>query len=110
MNQILFVLLAGTQGSGLMNIVFLVSIIVVFYLFMIRPQVRKQKTEKQFRETLQKGAKVVTIGGIHGRIVEVSDRTFLVEIDTNVKVRVERSAISAEATRSLDNPATPAKT
>lgn len=91
-----------------MQIVFLVSIIVVFYLFMIRPQVKKQKAEKEFRETLTKGTKVVTIGGIHGRILEVNDRTFMIEIDTNVKVRVEKSAVSAEATKSLDNQ-TPAK-
>ncbi|HNP49701.1 MAG TPA: preprotein translocase subunit YajC [Bacteroidia bacterium] len=99
---------ASGQGGGIMQIVFLVSIIVVFYLFMIRPQVKKQKAEKEFRETLTKGTKVVTIGGIHGRILEVNDRTFMIEIDTNVKVRVEKSAVSAEATKSLDNQ-TPAK-
>ena len=49
---------ASGQGGGIMQIVFLVSIIVVFYLFMIRPQVKKQKAEKEFRETLTKGAKV----------------------------------------------------
>ena len=75
---------------------------------MIRPQVKKQKAEKTFRETLTKGAKVVTIGGIHGRIVEVNDKTFMVEIDTNVKVRVEKSAVSADATRALEQPV-PAK-
>jgi preprotein translocase subunit YajC len=96
------------QGGGAMQLVFLVAIIVVFYLFMIRPQVKKQKQEREFRESLQKGAKVVTIGGIHGRIVEVNDRTFMVEIDTNVKVRVEKSAVSADATRALEAPATPA--
>lgn len=89
--------------------VFLVAIIVVFYLFMIRPQMRKQKTEKAFRDSLEKGAKVVTIGGMHGRIVEVNDRTFMIEVDTNVKVRVERSAISAEATKALDQPVQAAK-
>ena len=86
-----------------MSLVFLIAIIVVFYFFMIRPQMKKQKTEKQFRDSLQKGDKVVTIGGIHGRIVEANDRTFMVEIDTNVKVRVERSAVSADATKSLDS-------
>jgi preprotein translocase subunit YajC len=66
---------------------------------MIRPQMRKQKAEQSFRTTLEKGAKVVTIGGIHGRIVEVSDKTFLVEVDNNVRMRIEKSAISAEATK-----------
>ncbi len=93
-----------------MQLVFLVAIIVVFYFFMIRPQMKKQKQEKEFRESIQKGAKIVTIGGIHGRILEVNETTFMVEIDTNVKVRLEKSAISADATRTL-NPAvtTPAK-
>ena len=93
-----------------MQLVFLVAIIVVFYFFMIRPQMKKQKQEKEFRESIQKGAKIVTIGGIHGRILEVNETTFMVEIGTNVKVRLEKSAISADATRTL-NPTvtTPAK-
>jgi len=93
----------------MMQMVFLIAIIVVFYLFMIRPQMKKQKTERNFRETLEKGAKVVTIGGLHGRILEVNDRTFMIEIDNNVKVRVEKSAISADATKALDQPVAPAK-
>ena len=91
-----------------MQIIFLIAIIAVFYLFMIRPQMRKQKAERAFRETLQKGAKIVTIGGLHGRIVEVADKTLLIEVDSNVKVRIERSAVSADATRALEQP--PAKT
>jgi preprotein translocase subunit YajC len=102
------VLLQAQQNGALMQMLFLVGIIVVFYFFMIRPQMRKQKSEQEFRNSLQKGAKVVTIGGIHGRIIEVADRTFMIEIDNNVKVRVERSAISVEATKALDQAA-PAK-
>ncbi len=101
MNTFISILLQA-QGSNAMSLVFLVAIIVVFYFFMIRPQMKKQKLERDFRNTLQKGAKVVTIGGIHGRILEVNERTFMIEIDTNVKVRVEKSAISAEATKSLE--------
>ncbi|MFZ7115096.1 MAG: preprotein translocase subunit YajC [Bacteroidota bacterium] len=110
MNTLNSILLQSQQGGGAMQLVFLVAIIVVFYFFMIRPQMKKQKQEKEFRESIQKGAKIVTIGGIHGRILEVNDTTFMVEIDTNVKVRLEKSAISADATRAL-NPAvsTPAK-
>ena len=77
----------------------IVMIIVIFYFFMIRPQMKKAKLEKQFKDSLQKGDKIVTIGGIHGRIVEVADTTFLIEIDSNVKVRLEKSAVSAEATK-----------
>lgn len=96
------IFLQAPQGGGMMQVVFLVAIIFVFYFFMIRPQMRKQKAEQTFRTTLEKGAKIVTIGGIHGRIVEVTDKTFLVEIDNNVRMRIEKSAISAEATKALD--------
>ncbi len=110
MNTLTSILLQAQQGGGAMQLVFLVAIIVVFYFFMIRPQMKKQKQEKEFRESIQKGAKVVTIGGIHGRIVEVNDTTFMLEIDSNVKVRCEKSAISADATRALDTASTtPAK-
>ena len=98
----LSILLQSPQGSGALQMVFLVAIVVVFYFFMIRPQMRKQKAEQAFRTTLEKGAKIVTIGGVHGRIVEVADKTFLVEVDNNVRLRIEKSAISAEATKALD--------
>lgn len=101
MNQI-SILLQSSQGSGSMQFVILAAIVVVFYFFMIRPQMKKQKEERNYRSTLQKGAKIVTIGGIHGRILEVNDRTFMIEIDTNVRIRIEKSAISAEATKALD--------
>jgi preprotein translocase subunit YajC len=107
MNTLISILLQA-QGSNAMTLVFLVAIIVVFYFFMIRPQMKKQKLERDFRNNLQKGAKVVTIGGVHGRILEVNEKTFMLEIDTNVKVRIEKSAISAEATKALDQN-TPAK-
>lgn len=110
MNSLMSIFLqAATQGQNGMSLIFLVAIIVVFYFFMIRPQMKKQKLERDFRNTIEKGAKVVTIGGIHGRILEINERTFMVEIDSNVKVKVEKSAISAEATKALDQ-STPAKT
>lgn len=86
----------------MIQMLFLLAIVVVFYFFMIRPQMKKQKAEQTFRTTLEKGARIVTIGGIHGKIVEVTDKTFLIEIDANVKMRIEKSAVSAEATRALD--------
>jgi preprotein translocase subunit YajC len=89
-------------GGGYGQILFLVLIIVVFYFFMIRPQTKKAKLEKEFRESLQKGAKIVTIGGMHGRILEVNGSTFMIEIDTNVKVRIEKTAVAAEATKALN--------
>jgi len=99
----LTILLQASGGSGTISIIYLVLIVVVFYFFMIRPQMKKAKMEKSFRETLEKGSKVVTIGGIHGRIIEVMDTAFMIEIDTNVKVKVEKSAIAAEATKALES-------
>lgn len=102
MNEL--IILQANGGGGMMQMLFLIAIIVVFYFFMIRPQMRKQKMEQQFRNTIEKGTKIITIGGMHGRVLEVSEKTLLVEIDTNVKVRIEKSAVSAEATKSLNAP------
>ena len=67
--------------------------VLVFYFFMIRPQMKKQKDLKKFREALAKGDHVVTIGGIHGRILEVADSTVLIESE-KTKLRFDKSAIS----------------
>jgi preprotein translocase subunit YajC len=61
---------------------------------MLRPQMKKQKEEKKFRESLQKGDSVVTIGGLHGKIVEVEGATVVLEVATGVRLRFEKSAIS----------------
>lgn len=72
----------------------LILIVVVFYFFMIRPQMKKQKELKKFRENLQVGDKVVTIGGVHGKILEVADTTVLIACESSTKIRLEKSAIS----------------
>jgi preprotein translocase subunit YajC len=82
----------------------ILMIVVVFYFFMIRPQMKKAKMEKEFKTSLNKGDKVVTIGGVHGKILDVQDTTFILEIDNNVKVKVEKSAISAEVTKQYQQP------
>ena len=71
----------------------LVMILVVFYFFMIRPQMKKQKELKKFRENLSVGDKVVTIGGIHGKILEVNESTVLVNSEGS-KIRFDKSAIA----------------
>lgn len=83
----------------------LVLIIVVFYFFMIRPQVKKQKDQKKYVEELKKGDKVVTSAGIHGKIIDVGDTTILVEVDNNVKIKFDKGSISLEASRMLNQPA-----
>ena len=75
----------------------------VFYLFMLRPQMKKQKEQKKFREELGKGTKVVTIGGIHGKVTEVRDTTVIVEIFGGNKIQIEKSAISMEFSAGLEN-------
>ena len=96
---------AGEGGAGgYMNMVFIVGMIAVFYFFMIRPQTKKAKDQRTFLESLNKGDKIVTIAGMHGRIIRVNDNgTLEVEIDNNVKVLMERSGISMEFTRALHN-------
>jgi preprotein translocase subunit YajC len=78
------------------QIVMLVMIVVVFYFFMIRPQMKKQKELKKFRESLEPGQKVVTIGGIHGKILEVAESTILISSE-GTKLRFEKSAIASKS-------------
>ena len=95
---------AGGGAAMTQQFIMIGMIILVFYFFMIRPQMKKAKTEKDFKEQLQKGDKVVTIGGVHGKILDVQEKTFTLEIDQNVKVKIEKSAISAEATKQYQLP------
>lgn len=76
----------------------LVLIMIIFYFFLIRPQMKKAKDAKKFREELKKGQNVVTIGGIHGKIVEVRDTTLLIEVESRTKLLIEKSAVSPEYT------------
>lgn len=98
-------LMGSTSGTdsgaaGYMNMAFLVLIFVVMYFFMIRPQAKKAKDQKSFMSGLQKGDKVVTVSGIHGRIVKVNeDGTLAVQIDTNTTVNMERSGLSLEMSK-----------
>ena len=71
-------------------------ILVVFYFFMIRPQMKKQKELKNFRESLKVGDKVVTIGGVHGKILEINDSTVLVNSEGS-KIRFEKTAIASSS-------------
>lgn len=83
------------------GVIMIVLIIVVFYFFMIRPQMKKQKELKNFRESLAKGDKVVTIGGIHGTILEVADTSILISAEGGTKLRIEKSAISSSPENQL---------
>jgi preprotein translocase subunit YajC len=87
----------GAMG-GLGTFLPLLLIIVVFYFFMIRPQMKKQKELKNYREALQKGDKVITTGGIYGKISNISDHTVDVEIANGITIKVDKYAILKDAT------------
>lgn len=76
------------------QLVMLLLILAVFYFFMIRPQMKKQKELKKFRESLQKDDKVLTIGGVHGKVLEVNETNVLLSCEGGTKIRVEKSAIT----------------
>jgi preprotein translocase subunit YajC len=82
------------MGEGGSQLIMLLLILGVFYFFMIRPQMKKQKELKKFREALAAGDKIVTIGGIHGKILEIGDTNVLISCEGGTKIRVEKSAIS----------------
>jgi preprotein translocase subunit YajC len=87
------------------QLIFFVLFIAVFYIFIFLPQIRKSKKQKTFRESLQKGDRIVTTGGIHGKIVELKDLTASVDIGGGTKIKIDRSAISMEASALLkDQP------
>ena len=80
-------------GDGMSSMIMLGLMVLVFWFFMIRPQMKKQKELKKFRDGLAKGDHIVTIGGIHGKILEVADSTVLVQSE-GTKIRFDKSAIS----------------
>lgn len=97
MNLESIILMAPSGGEGgIMDFLPLILIIIVFYMFMIRPQLKKQKEQKKFRENLNKGDKVVTIGGIHAKIAEVKENTVVLELANDLRITVEKSAISSD--------------
>ena len=81
------------EDGSLTNILFIGLMFFVFYFFMIRPQMKKQKELKKFREGLAKGDHIVSLGGIHGRILEVTDTTVLIESE-KTKIRLDKSAVN----------------
>ena len=81
------------------TLIFMLLLIVVLWLFFIRPQSKKAKEEQKFRDSLQKGDKVVTIGGFHGRVTEVKDTTVMISLAPNMEVEVEKTALVKDGAR-----------
>src|SRR4051812_23218595 len=104
MNAIYF-LQAQQPGFGGFQYIFLGLMIVVFWMFFIRPQAKKAKNQKNFVQNLQRGDKVVTIAGIHGTINKVNeDGTINLEISPGSYMKIEKSAISMDWTTQLNKP------
>ena len=98
----------GSGGGGGFQFIFLGLMILVFWLFMIRPQAKKAKQQKQFLQNLQKGDKIVTIAGIHGTVNKLNDDgTMMLEINPGSYIKIEKSAISMEWTANINKPAAP---
>ncbi|MCL4538084.1 MAG: preprotein translocase subunit YajC [Bacteroidetes bacterium] len=99
MSNLLIALMApqgGDAGGGMISTVVMFALIIfIFYFMIIRPQSKRQKERAKMLEAMKKGDKVVTNGGLHGKIVGMEDKTVLLEIADNVKVKVEKSAIGA---------------
>lgn len=109
----LFVLLqaGGAPGGGMSTIIMMGLMFVVFYFFLIRPQSKKAKEAQNFIETLKSGDKVITIAGIHGKIVSVNDedKTFLIQVDGPTRLKIEKSAINSELSKALNATVTETK-
>jgi preprotein translocase subunit YajC len=87
-------ILLQTAGTGMSSLIMFGMIFAVMYFFMIRPQIKKQKKEREYRSALKKGDKVVTIGGIHGKITDVKEDTFIVEVMGGNTLKIEKTAVS----------------
>ena len=83
----------AAQGGGWSMWIMLALIFVVMWFFMIRPQRKQQKELQNFRDSLKKGDKVVTVRGIYGTVAEIKENTVLIEVDNNVKIRVSKNAL-----------------
>lgn len=95
---------AAGEGGGIFSgqMFLLLGIVVVFYFFMIRPQQKKQKQHKKFLEEIKKGDSVVTVGGIHGKVVQVDTDTIILDIDRGTKLTLNKSSLSVEASQPKD--------
>jgi preprotein translocase subunit YajC len=105
MTQFFYLLSADPKNGGSIQFLMMGAIILVFWLFMIRPQAKKAKQQKTFINDLKKGDKVVTIAGIHGTINKVNDdATLQLEVSPGSYMKIEKSAISLEWSQQLNKP------
>ena len=91
----------GDSGNALQPLIMMGLVMIVIYFFMLRPQMKKAKDEKKFREALKKGDRIVTIGGIHGKVNEIRDDSFIIEVEGNNRLKIEKSAVSLTSSATL---------
>jgi len=98
-----YILLQSSPGgqSFYGNLLLIGGIILIFYFFMIRPQQKRQKDQKKFLEEIKKGDSVVTVGGIHGRIVSIEGDTIILEVEKGGKIKFDKSSVSLESTKKI---------
>lgn len=87
-------ILLQAAGSGMSSLIMFGMIFAVMYFFMIRPQIKKQKKEREYRSALKKGDKVITIGGVHAKIIDIKEDTFIIEGHSGTILKIEKSAVS----------------
>lgn len=93
LNSFILLQQQGEGGGGLSGMLMIVAMVVIFYFFMIRPQNKKQKEIKKAREAMQNGDRVVTAGGIHGKIKDINDTTINIEIAPGVSIKVDKTSV-----------------
>ena len=96
------ILLQAGGNAGMLNLVFIGAMIAIFWLFLIRPQQKRQKEQKSFTDDLSKGDEVVTASGIIGKINKLEDQVISLEVANKTYIRVTRNSISKELTESLN--------
>ena len=95
-------ILLQASASGWSSLIMFGMIFAVMYFFMIRPQIKKQKKEREYRSALQKGDKVITIGGVHGKIIAIKEDVFIIEVHAGTTLKIEKSAVSMSGEASIE--------
>ena len=95
-------ILLNTGDSAIPSLIMFGLIFAVMYFFMIRPQIKKQKKESEYRSKLKKGDKIITIGGLHAKITDVKEDTLIIELHAGNTVKIEKSAVSMNGETTVD--------
>lgn len=103
-NLLLFAGPGGEGGGGIIGALLpLLLIVVVFYFFIIRPQRKREQEKEDMIDALEKGDSIITVGGLHGKVKQIDDTSVLAQVDSKVKVRIEKEAISRVPSQEDDN-------